>query len=177
MTALVPDLLGAGHMVGGHRWLELQVFELAGHWVPETPEPPSKLALDRHSGHAAWRAGQWEERLPVVAVLDHADLVRAPDESWIRCLAAVAAQPDTVARLAGLYRVVLPRLAQRYRSHLAATSPVADGPSRRTLRTVMADLAVDRDEGDDALAALLVDLAAVELAAASVARVEATLLR
>jgi hypothetical protein len=176
VTTGALDLHGAGRLVGQHRWLELRVFELAGRWVPETADRPAKLALDRHSGHGAWRAGQWEERLPVLAGVDRAALVEAPDEGWDRCLEQLVATPEPVARLAGLYRVVLPRIAQRYRAHLAASSPVAAGPTRRTLRMVLADVANDRDEGDDVLGALLVDRAAIDVAAASVAQLEAALL-
>lgn len=165
----------AAARVGGHRWIELQVFEIAGRWVPETPEPGAKLALDRHSGHAAWRAAQWEDRLPVVAEIDRAGLVRPPDDRWARAVAELGALEGTVARLAGLYRVVFPRLAGRYRAHRTATAVAPDGPVRRTLAMALADLGSDRDEGDDILAALLDTPGAVDAAAAAAVRVEAAL--
>lgn len=167
-------LQAAAARVGGHRWIELQVFEVAGRWVPETPEPGAKLALDRHSGHAAWRAGEWEDRLPLVAGMERAGLVRPPDDGWARAMAELAALESTVARLAGLYRVVLPRLAGRYRAHRAASAPATDGPVRRTLAMALTDVGADRDEGEDVLAAL-VDAPGAAEAAAAVARIEAAL--
>jgi hypothetical protein len=81
-----------------------------------------------------------------------------------------------VARLVGLYRVVLPRLALRYRAHLAASSPSADASTRRTLRMAMADLSTDRDEGDEVLFSLLEERSAIETAAATLARLESAFL-
>ena len=168
MTALQEE----ARRLGGHCWLELQLFEIAGRWVPGTSDRHAKLALDRHSGHSAWRAGQWEERLPVLAGVDRQGLVEAPDEGWRRCCAQLAELDDTVARLVGLYRVVLPRLAVRYRAHLAASSPSTDAPTRRTLRMALADLSADRDEGDDVVFSVLEVRPAIETAAAVVAQLE-----
>ena len=88
----------------------------------------------------------------------------------------LAEMEHSVARLAGLSRVVLPRLAGRYRSHLAATSPVAEAPTRRSLRMALADIAGDRDDSGDALHLLLSDAAALEAGAGAVARLEAAFL-
>jgi hypothetical protein len=170
------DLSAAAARLGGHCWLELQVFEIAGRWVPATPEAPAKLLLDRHSAHAAWRAGQWEQRLPVLAVIDRRALIAPPDAGWLRCLSELAGLEGTVARLAGCYRVVLPRLAQRYREHLADTSPVADAPTRRSLHIVAADLAGDGAEGGDMLQGLLSDRASIATAAAAVVALESAFL-
>jgi hypothetical protein len=156
--------------------LELQVFETAGGWVGATSEPRAKLALDRHSAHAAWRAEQWRERLPVLAGVDHPSLIQPPGEAWGRCFSQLATLPGTVARLAALYRVVLPRLALRYRAHLASASVVAEAPTRRTLSMVLADVAGDRDEGDDALTVLLSERSAVEAAAGATVSVETAFL-
>jgi hypothetical protein len=48
--------------------------------------------------------------------------------------------------LAGLYRVVLPRLVTSYERHQRAASPVTDAPTARALRLVL------NDEVDDWLA-------------------------
>jgi len=170
------DLSAAARRVGGHCWLELQLFEIAGRWVPDTAEAPAKLLLDRHSAHGAWRAGQWEERLPVLAVIDRRALIGPPDAGWERGVSELAGLEGTVARLAGCYRVMLPRLAQRYREHLDATSAVADAPTRRTLHIVAADLAGDCAEGSDMLQGLLSDRASIDAAAAAVVELESAFL-
>ena len=45
----------------------------------------------------------------------------------------LATATDPVERMAGAYRVALPRLVARYQAHRELTSPAADGPSIRTL--------------------------------------------
>jgi len=176
MTEPVKSLRDAAQTLGGHCWVERQIFEVAGRWVPLTPPHPAKLALDRHSGHSAWRAQQWEQRLPVLAGVDRPSLIQPPDEGWRRSLAALGELEGTPQRLAGLYRVVLPRLAVRYRAHLAASSPSAEGPSRRSLHIALADLAADSDEGDDLLVALLDDQVSVQAAAHAAVQVESAFL-
>jgi len=50
--------------------------------------------------------------------------------------------------LAGLYRVVLPRLVISYQAHLRVASPVSDGPVIRALRLVVADDLEDWHDGE-----------------------------
>lgn len=151
------------------------MFEIAGGWVASTPEPAVKLMLDRHSQNHAWRAAQWWDRLPVLAGVDRDALVAAPGASVEAALGALQALDGTVARLAGAYRVALPRLFAAYTSHRAAASPVSDGATLRTLGIVGPDLASDWGEGEVALQGLLLDEAAVGDAAGAVRGLEALL--
>lgn len=145
----------AGLTAGGHCWIERRLFELAGRLAVAEGAPELKLMADRHSQHHAWRAGQWWERLPVVADVERDALVAPPDPSWAALTAAldeaVAGPPALVAAWVGLYRVAVPRLASRYRRHGAAASPLADGAVLRTLGLVGPDLAADWGEGEAAL--------------------------
>jgi hypothetical protein len=152
------------------------MFEIAGRWVPDTQERRAKLTLDRCSAHAAWRAGQWEQHLPVLAGIDRQALIQPPNDAWRRCLEDLAALPSSPARLGGLYRVVLPRLAARYRDHLAVSSPSTEAPARRSLRLLLADVTTDRDEGDDALHSLLGQRSALELVAGAFVQLESAFL-
>lgn len=192
MTGLT--LQEAAKLVGGHCWSERRAFEILGGWVPEVHDPGAKVALDRHSAHCAWRARQWEDRLPVLGGVSREDLVAAPDgleglaEACARAVRAVGeapperaaergAQPEvaTVARLAAAYRVVLPRLVSAYRAHLAAATSPADGPTRRSLGMGLADVMEDWAEGETLLQRCLVDTAAVRVAAETVAGLESVL--
>ncbi|HWE57130.1 MAG TPA: hypothetical protein VG435_16590, partial [Acidimicrobiales bacterium] len=67
---------------GRHRWIENRLYEVAGAWVPSTPDVEVKLLFDRHSHHHAWRAAQWWDRLPVLADVDRDAQCRPPSASW-----------------------------------------------------------------------------------------------
>jgi hypothetical protein len=166
----------SARLAGSHCWLERRLFEVLGGWVEPTPEPAVKLLLDRHSGHHAWRAGQWWDRLPVLDDVDRLSLVEAEPDALPEVLQTVAAAPDTVGRLAGTYRFALPRLWTRYARHLSLTTPVSDGSSIRTLSMAMADVEADWRDGEALLQDILRDRSLVRTAADTVAGLEAMLL-
>jgi hypothetical protein len=167
-TTLDESARRAGH----HLWAEARLFEALGGWVTSTADPDLKLMLDRHSKHCAWRAAQWEERLPVLADVDRGALRRPPSEAVARAVDRLAGLDSPVARLAGAYRVALPRLWAAYDRHRRAAGEVADGSTLRALAIVSADLGNDWREGELALQDLLADAAAVAEAARAVADLE-----
>jgi hypothetical protein len=173
----------AAAVVGGHCWAERRLFERLGSWVAPSVSMEAKLLLDRHSQHAAWRAGQWWDRLPVLAQVDRDDLVTSPDR-WAVLFAATDAgrlapadeSTADVSRLALAYRLLLPRLAASYERLAGLTSPMADGPVIRTLRHVAADIRADWAEGEFLLEDLIVSAGHATAAAAAVAEAESALL-
>jgi hypothetical protein len=191
-------------LVGGHCWVERRLFERLGSWVASSASNEAKLLLDAHSQHAAWRAGQWWDRLPVLAQLDRDELVAAHDR-WATLFVAtdagdaIPAGDDPAAdhsaadhsaadhsaaahlaadvtRLAVAYRVLLPRVAASYARHARLTTPIADGPVIRTLGQVAADVRADWAEGEFLLETLMSSAAHVAAAAAATARAEQALL-
>lgn len=165
----------AAAVAGGHCWVERQIFEILGSWVSAVPEVDVKVVIDRHSAHAAWRAQQWEDRLPVLAGLSRPTLVVPPDAGWRRLVDAAGDTDGTVARLAAVYRVLLPRLLGAYRAHHVITSEWADGPSRRTLTIAVPDVTADWAEGETLLQRHLGDANAIAYAADRVSTLEALL--
>jgi hypothetical protein len=165
----------SARLAGGHRWVESRLFEILGGWVATTPDVHVKLLFDRHSQHHAWRAGQWWDRLPVLADVERDAYVVAPYEGVAAAAAVLAGLEGTVARLAGAYRVALPRLAGAYQGHRLAASGMSDGAAIRTLDLLLPDVAGDWREGEVLLQARLADAAAVDVAAATVARLEGLL--
>lgn len=151
------------------------MFEILGGWVASTDDATVKLMFDRHSQHHAWRSTQWWERLPVLADVDRDALVRAPSQETDKCIQAVAESTGTVARLAAAYRFALPRMFAAYHRSRGAASPLSDGSTLRALGLVGPDLASDWAEGEVALQALIRSDADAELAARTVARLEALL--
>jgi hypothetical protein len=142
--------------VGHYRWIEHALYELVGGWVREMPIASVQVHLDAQSLRHAWHAELWAERLPVMAGADP-DRLTVPSPAAAALFAALHGEPvpaavgvtdpaeDTLARpgalprLAGLYRVVLPRLVVTYERHLALTGEVSDAPVRRALRLALAD--------------------------------------
>ena len=148
-------------LVGEYRWIEATLFATLGAWVTDLPLAGVQVLLDAQSMRHAWHAELFAERLPVragaapdgltppslFAALDGIEVPEVgPGSSWPPADRAGAPRPGALPRLAGLYRVVVPRLVTTYTRHLRVTVPVADGPLRRALRLVL------RDEVEDWLA-------------------------
>jgi hypothetical protein len=138
-------------LVGHHVWIEMRLFEVLGAWVPTVPEPEVKTHLATHSRRHAWHADLWREHLPRVAGIDADSLVAPPGDGFADVVAALASPSSTLERLAGTYRVVLPRVVTATARRIAAATPVADAALARSLRFVLAD---DLDEWRDGEALL-----------------------
>ncbi len=162
----------ANGLIGGHLWAESRLFETLGAWVASTGEPDAKLLFDRHSQHHAWRAQQWWDRLPVLVDVERDRLIEAPTPAAAGASAALAGLDGTAARLAGVYRVALPRLFAGYHRHRQRADPASDGSAIRTLDLLMPDVAGDWREGEVFLQLLLRDPTSVDQAAATVANLE-----
>ncbi|MBO0728620.1 MAG: hypothetical protein J2P57_05135 [Acidimicrobiaceae bacterium] len=172
----MSSLAESGRRAGEHCWVERRLFEILGGWVATVVDVDAKLMLDRHSQHHAWRAGQWWDRLPVLAGVDRDALVRPPSPGWPAALDDLASLTSPVARLAGAYRCALPRLASAYREHRQGASPIADGAVIRTLDHVAGDIALDWAEGEAVTESALRSPADVDEAAATTARLERLLI-
>ena len=161
---------------GTHHWAESRLFELLGAWGPGLTDPELGLMLDRHSHHAAWRAREWWDRLPVLADVDRAALSAPPSARAGATLERLAAIDGEAGRLAAVYRFALPRLwaaYDGYRDRLATGGgDVSDGSSRRTVGLVAADLAADWREGEVALQEVLRAPLRIREAADAVAALE-----
>lgn len=168
------DLHATARRAGAARWLDARLFEILGGWVPSVPEPEAKLAIATHASHHGWHAQLWAERLPTLHGVEREGWV-GPAPGIEDAVARLAQTAGTIERLVGVHRVLLPRLMTAHERHLATASPVADGPTIRTLRFVLGDEQEDRRTGERLLQALLRTRADVERAAAAQIEVEALL--
>lgn len=148
------------------------MFEVLGAWVADTEPPPLRLLFDRHSRHCSWRAAQWWDRLPVLADTERSSLCAPASPALARLVGNLHELTRPVDRLAGAYRVALPRVWAGYQSHRQAASEPGDGSTIRTLEIVSADIAADWQAGEGVLQSWLTDRAAVEKSAATVAALE-----
>jgi hypothetical protein len=148
----VPLSLEEGARVTGHHvWIEMRLFEVLGAWVPTVPEPGVKTHLATQSRRHAWHADLWREHLPRVVGIDADSLIAPPSDSFAGVIAGLASPSSTLERLAGVYRMILPRVVTATARRLAAATPVADAALARSLRFVLAD---DLDEWRDGEALL-----------------------
>ena len=158
----------AAGLVGEYRWIEHALYRLLGEWVTDMPIAAVQVHLDAQSMRHAWHAELWAERLPVLAGADPDGWTTpsAPTTALFAALSGVAppahgpgslwppaeeddfGHPGALPRLAGLYRVVLPRLVTSYERHLRVVSPMTDAPVARALRLVLNDEIEDWHAGE-----------------------------
>jgi hypothetical protein len=164
----MPLSLGASAaLIGEYRWIEHALYALLGQWVTDTPLAAVQLHLDGQSMRHSWHAELWGDRLPVLAGFDPDEVTR-PSPPTAALFAALTGslpsvdgsspswptaedpsdRPGALPRLAGLYRVVLPRLVTGYQRHLDLAVSVTDGPVIRTLRLVINDEIEDWRSGE-----------------------------
>jgi hypothetical protein len=165
-------LTRSAELYGAYRWMERRLFELTGSWAAEAVEPEVRLHLDVVSGQHAWHAELWEARLPMLDGTDREALTRPGGPVAEPLFGALSEPATTVERLAGLYRVVVPRLLVTYHRHLQRAAPVADAPAVRALRLVRRDEVESWEAGEHLLQELLAGPEDAAVAAAVQARLE-----
>jgi hypothetical protein len=159
--------------IGHYQWVEQQLFETLGAWVPAVPELDAKVLLATHGHHHAWHAELWRRRLPELRDLP-VDRVVVPAKGELRAFVDAMAEPAapelTIEKLVGVYRVLVPALVAAYTFHLNHTSSVADGPMLRSLRFVLQDEIDDWREGEVVIQVLMSNDTVIERAAAHESR-------
>lgn len=167
----------AARRIGRYAWVEMRLFEVLGGWVPTVPELDVKLHLGTHADHHAWHAQLWHERLPSLPHLPVDELVRPGDgvDAFMDALGEPRGSDQTVEKLVGLYRVLVPHKVAAYTHHRERTTAVADAPTTRALDLALRDEVDGWLEGNRLLASLLLDEGDVRRAADHQARLESLL--
>ncbi len=132
--------------VGHYKWLEMRIFELMGGWVATVPELDIKLRLGTHCYHHAFHSELWHKRLPELREMNPERLTLPPNEemeAFVEALGRPETPGETIEKLVGLYRVLLPHLISAYTYHLNNTSQITDAPTIRSLNFCLQD---DMDE-------------------------------
>jgi hypothetical protein len=167
-VAPFSTLIESAHRLGNCRWAEMRLFELLGGWVQSTTDPAVKIAFAANSLHHAEHAATLLARLPDAGDCA-ANLVTAaasPGVERVFETLALLADDQTLERLVGVYRVIVPALIVEYSTHLERTSEVADAAVRRSLRIVIDDESNDWRFGQTLVGRRLVDGDSVGRAAA-----------
>src|SRR5215475_1637345 len=154
--------------VGNYKWAEMRLFEALGGWVATVPELDVKLVLGRHTYHHAWHAELWHKRLPELREMNPERMTKPANDAFVKFMDAVRepeAPEQTIEKLVGVYRVLIPRKIAAYTYHLNATSRITDAPTMRSLRFILQDEFDDWREGEMLLQSLITSPEEVERAA------------
>src|SRR3954469_3932939 len=103
--------------VGNYKWAAMRLFEVLGGWVATVPELDVKLVLGRHTYHHAWHAALLHKRLPALRHMNQERLNNPPNDDYVPFKEPVRearGAEETIEKLVGVYRVLLPRLIGVY---------------------------------------------------------------
>ena len=155
--------------VGHYKWIEMRIFELMGGWVATIPELDVKLRLGTHCYHHAWHSELWHKRLPELREMNPDRLTVPPNpemEAFVAALGAPEDRGETIEKLVGLYRVLLPHLIAAYTYHRNNTSTITDAPTIRSLDFCLMDDMEEWREGEMIIQSLVDTPEEIERAAA-----------
>jgi hypothetical protein len=144
--------------------------------VATVPELDVKMRLGTHCYHHAWHADLWHKRLPELREMNPDRLtVPASDEvvAFMEAVTGPEAPGETIEKLVGVYRVLIPRKIAAYTYHLNNTSTITDAPTIRSLKFALADEFEDWRDGEMLLQSLIDTEEEALRAAAHQGRVEA----
>jgi hypothetical protein len=165
--------------VGHYKWTEMRLFEVLGGWVATVPELDVKLVLGRHTYHHAWHAELWHKRLPELREMNPERMTQPANDAFVTFMNAVRepeAPEDTIEKLVGVYRVLIPRKIAAYTYHLNGTSRITDAPTIRSLKFALQDEFEDWRDGEMLLQSLIDTPEKVERAHRRQAELEALVL-
>lgn len=144
--------------VGNYKWIEMKIFELMGGWVATVPELDLKLKLGTHCYHHAFHSELWHKRLPELREMnpDKMTVAANPEmEAFVEALSAPEAADQTIEKMVGMYRVLLPHLIAAYTYHQNNTSTITDSPTIRSIGFCLQDDMEEWREGEMILQSLI----------------------
>jgi hypothetical protein len=165
--------------VGHYKWIEMRLFEALGGWVATVPELDVKMRLGTHCYKHAWHAELWHKRLPELREMNPDRLTQPPNDEMVTFVEALTEpeKPDeTIEKLVGVYRVLIPHKIAAYTYHLNNTSTITDAPTIRSLKLALADEFDDWRDGEMLIQSLLDRPEEVDRSTAHQARLEKLLI-
>lgn len=131
-----------------------------------------QLIFGQHCYQHAWHAELFEGRLPRLREFAADKFTCSPNDAAGRLLDAMQSKVTAIERMAGAYRVLMPRLVGAYEAHLALTVPITDSPTIRSLSLALTDVLQEWRSGELLLQRLLRSPEAIAEAADTVAELE-----
>ena len=174
------DVDETARRVGNYKWIEMRLFEALGGWVATVPELDVKLRLGTHCYKHAWHAELWNKRLPELREMNTERLTVPANDDVVAFMNAITEPegPDqTLEKLVGVYRVLIPHKIAAYTYHLNNTSTITDAPTIRSLKFALQDEFDDWRDGEMLIQSMIEDEADVQRAATHQARCEALIVK
>lgn len=140
-------LATSAHLGAGVWWCR-ELFVVAGAWVPSTPEAPARAHLAELSRVVGEVAVELAGHLARPAPVDPEGWVVPPSPSAPEVVAALADPEATLERLAGVHRVLVPRLLVAWAGLLAAPVEGTGRALGRAVRRARADVGELGEEGE-----------------------------
>jgi hypothetical protein len=170
-TAVNIDELGRA--IGHLCWVERQLFSLLGSWASALPVVEAKAMLGTHSAQHAWHAQLWRDRIPEPNGADGERLVDGTHSPAAEVLAVLSLDDgvEPLARMAGVYVVLLPWLAREVEAVIAGTSVDTDATTVRICSLVGADVRLASRDGDELVQSLMITSAEMAASAAMCATI------
>ncbi len=130
----------SARLVRHYRYAEERLMRLMGGWIALTPELPAKIMLARHVWDCAQHADAWGKRLAELRSPLHQG--EAANERFVRfmdLLESMERPGETIERLVGAHRVLMPHLLAAYQRHFELANPIYETPTRRLLERCLTD--------------------------------------
>lgn len=174
------DVEETARRVGNYKWIEMRLFEALGGWVATVPELDVKLRLGTHCYKHAWHADMWHKRLPELREMNP-DRLTEPANPEVEAFMNAVTEPgeidQTIEKLVGVYRVLIPHKIAAYTFHMNNTSTITDAPTIRILRLALQDEFEDWRDGEMLLQSLIETDEEVDRAVAHQAKLEKMILK
>jgi hypothetical protein len=100
----------------------------------------------------------WHKRLPELREMNQDRMTVPPNDDYVAFMDAVRepeAPDQTIEKLVGVYRVLIPRKIAVYTYHLNGTSTITDAPTIRSLKFALQDEFDDWRDGEMLLQSLI----------------------
>ncbi len=160
---------------GHYKWTEMKLFEALGGWIATVPELDVKMRLGTHCYKHAWHAELWHKRLPELREMNPDRLTVPANDAMVRFIDAMTepeAPEQTIEKLVGVYRVLIPHFISAYTYHMNNTSEITDMPTIRSIKFILQDEFDDWRDGEMLLQSLISSPEEADRAAAHQARLE-----
>jgi hypothetical protein len=135
------DVEATARRVRNFRYAEEWMMLMMGGWLATVPEVPVKTGLGKIIWETAQAADVLGKRLPELRCGRKAvDASEAPNQGFADFVQAVA-EPEspelTIEKLAGLFDVLIPHLAEVYERTLRETDQISDAPTIELLDDIV----------------------------------------
>lgn len=133
-----------------YRWAQQHLSAALGGWVATIPELDVKSMLGPHCYQHAWHADLWRLRLPELKEPNE-HRAEPPNEAFVSFMDELTSPEEgeqTIEKLVGIYRVLVPHLLATYTFHRKVTSDIVDAPTVRILGFMLDDLHTQIAEGE-----------------------------